>query len=157
MDRGAWWATVHRVAKIWTWLKQLSTQMPLFTHQWDWFSLRMAPSSSTWPVGYSQDPLLVREVFPSFPPAGDHCSVPSKLQPESHYLFSQWCLWLGDLFIYRDYHPLETNLCISFFNYASETCILFCQLSELLGRSPLVEKTVSQTATMNQDVHKLDF
>ena len=25
MDRGAWWATVHRVAKSWTWLKRLST------------------------------------------------------------------------------------------------------------------------------------
>ena len=24
MDRGAWWATVHGVAKSWTWLKQLS-------------------------------------------------------------------------------------------------------------------------------------
>ena len=24
MDRGAWWATVHRVAKNWTQLKQLS-------------------------------------------------------------------------------------------------------------------------------------
>ena len=24
MDRGAWWATVHRVAKRWTWLKQLN-------------------------------------------------------------------------------------------------------------------------------------
>jgi len=24
MDRGAWWATVHRVAKSWTQLKQLS-------------------------------------------------------------------------------------------------------------------------------------
>ena len=24
MDRGAWWATVHRVTKNWTWLKQLS-------------------------------------------------------------------------------------------------------------------------------------
>ena len=24
MDRGAWWATVHRVAKSWTWLRQLS-------------------------------------------------------------------------------------------------------------------------------------
>ena len=93
----------------------------------------------------------------SFPPAGDHCLVPSKLQPESHYLFSQCCLWLGDFFICRDYHPLETNLRISFFNHASETCTLFCHLSELLGRSPLVEKTRSQTATMNQDVHKLDF
>ena len=26
MDRGAWWATVHRVAKGWTRLKQLNTQ-----------------------------------------------------------------------------------------------------------------------------------
>ena len=25
MDRGAWWATVHRMAKSWTQLKQLST------------------------------------------------------------------------------------------------------------------------------------
>ena len=25
MDRGAWWATVHRVAKSWSQLKQLST------------------------------------------------------------------------------------------------------------------------------------
>ena len=25
MDRGAWWATVHRVVKSWTWLKWLST------------------------------------------------------------------------------------------------------------------------------------
>ena len=25
MDRGAWWATVHRVTKSWTGLKQLST------------------------------------------------------------------------------------------------------------------------------------
>ena len=24
MDRGAWWVTVHRVAKSWTWLKRLS-------------------------------------------------------------------------------------------------------------------------------------
>ena len=24
MDRGAWWGTVHRVAKSWTWLKHLS-------------------------------------------------------------------------------------------------------------------------------------
>ena len=27
MDRGAWWATVHRVAKSWTRLKQLSTHI----------------------------------------------------------------------------------------------------------------------------------
>ena len=26
VDRGAWWATAHRIAESWTWLKQLSTQ-----------------------------------------------------------------------------------------------------------------------------------
>ena len=31
MDRGAWWATVHRVAKSWTWLKRLS--MHAHTHR----------------------------------------------------------------------------------------------------------------------------
>ena len=31
MDRGSWWATVHRVAKSWTWLKQLSTGSQGFT------------------------------------------------------------------------------------------------------------------------------
>ena len=25
IDRGAWWATVYRVAKSWTWLEQFST------------------------------------------------------------------------------------------------------------------------------------
>ena len=29
MDRGAWWATVHEVAKSWTWLKQLSKPTPV--------------------------------------------------------------------------------------------------------------------------------
>ena len=28
MDRGAWWATVHGVAKSWRWLKWLSTHVP---------------------------------------------------------------------------------------------------------------------------------
>ena len=27
MDRGTWWAAAHRVAKSWTWLKQLSTHI----------------------------------------------------------------------------------------------------------------------------------
>ena len=30
MDRGAWWVTVHGVAKSRTGLKRLSTQAPLF-------------------------------------------------------------------------------------------------------------------------------
>ena len=31
MDRGAWWTTVHRVAKSWTRLKQISTH----AHTWN--------------------------------------------------------------------------------------------------------------------------
>ena len=30
IDRGAWWATVHRVAKSWTWLKWLGMHTPTF-------------------------------------------------------------------------------------------------------------------------------
>ena len=32
MDRGAWWATVHRVAKSWTRLKRLHTHTHKHTH-----------------------------------------------------------------------------------------------------------------------------
>ena len=37
MDRGVWWATVHRVTKSWTQLKQLSTHMRcvLTNHCWE--------------------------------------------------------------------------------------------------------------------------
>ena len=35
MDRGAWWAIVHRVTKRWTWLKQLSTH----ANKHNWFTL----------------------------------------------------------------------------------------------------------------------
>ena len=41
MDRGAWWATVHGVAKSWTWLKQLSTHTYVKIHQT--VGLRFAP------------------------------------------------------------------------------------------------------------------
>ena len=43
MDRGAWWATVHRVAECGTWLKQLSTQhmliMGICDPHWTFISL----------------------------------------------------------------------------------------------------------------------
>ena len=29
LDRGAWWATIHRITKSWTWLKWLSTHASL--------------------------------------------------------------------------------------------------------------------------------
>ena len=49
MDRGAWWATVHRVAKSQTQLKQLSTHTCLFiTAVFSWwsnpFAIRKCPS-----------------------------------------------------------------------------------------------------------------
>ena len=34
MNRGAWWTTVHGVAKSWIWLKQLSAR--IHTHTWLW-------------------------------------------------------------------------------------------------------------------------
>ena len=41
MDRGAWWAIVHGVAKSWTWQKQLSTHSYVKIHQTA--GLRFAP------------------------------------------------------------------------------------------------------------------
>ena len=32
MDKGAWWATVHRVAKSWTWLSYIYALMDIDTH-----------------------------------------------------------------------------------------------------------------------------
>ena len=34
IDRGAWWATVHRVSMSWTWLKQLSVRAVLKSLTW---------------------------------------------------------------------------------------------------------------------------
>ena len=39
MDRRAWWATVHRVAKSQTWLKWLSTQQTCSLCSLEWVSL----------------------------------------------------------------------------------------------------------------------
>ena len=36
MDRGAYWATVCRIAKSWTWLKQLSTHLLPWIAFWPW-------------------------------------------------------------------------------------------------------------------------
>ena len=33
VDKGAWWATVHRVTKSWTWLKWFSTHTYFYTHR----------------------------------------------------------------------------------------------------------------------------
>ena len=33
MDRGTWQATVHRLAKSWTWLKQLSTHTHIYLYK----------------------------------------------------------------------------------------------------------------------------
>ena len=43
MDRGAWWATVHRVAQSWTQLKQLSLHTLIKS-----MSGALAKNSNTW-------------------------------------------------------------------------------------------------------------
>ena len=43
MDGGAWWATVHNVAKIWTWLKWLSSSS---SHTY--LTMARPPHSSPW-------------------------------------------------------------------------------------------------------------
>ena len=42
-DRGAWWASVHRAAKIWTWLKQLSMHTCIDSHIWNVLHLKGGP------------------------------------------------------------------------------------------------------------------
>ena len=56
MDRGAWWATVHRVAKSWTQLKWLSTHAPPCELSTDTFSSVQSLSlvqlfATLWTVG----------------------------------------------------------------------------------------------------------
>ena len=46
LDRGAWWATVHRIAKSWTWPKWLSTHA-----QMDRFSSVAQSCVTLWPGG----------------------------------------------------------------------------------------------------------
>ena len=56
MDRRAWWATVHRVAKSWIWLKQLSmytcTQdLSSLTRDWSPDLAVKGPSPINWTTG----------------------------------------------------------------------------------------------------------
>ena len=64
MDRGAWRAIVHRAAKNWTWLKQLSTCMHTHTHtrthtqRW-WHSGKESvwqdmPEMQVWSLGWEE-------------------------------------------------------------------------------------------------------
>ena len=49
MDRGAWWATVHRVAKSWTRLKSLSTYVCQFH-----IHVSFTPPPTTWETEYTE-------------------------------------------------------------------------------------------------------
>ena len=55
MDRRAWWATVYRVSKSQTWLKQLSKQAHWTCHSME---KAMAPHSSTlaWKIPWTEQP-----------------------------------------------------------------------------------------------------
>ena len=59
MDRGAWWATVHRVAKSWTGVKRLSTHAQVL-------EVTLKPHDCSEPHICSQKPQLCLE-------SGDHC------------------------------------------------------------------------------------
>ena len=60
MDRGAWWATVHRVTKSQTWLKWLSTQHAHeYDHIWKQSICRLSQLKVTGPF-IQNDGVLVR-------------------------------------------------------------------------------------------------
>ena len=72
LDRGAWWATVHRIAKSWTWPKWLSTHA-----QMDRFSSVAQSCVTLWPCGLQH----TRPPCPSPSPGACSNSRPSR----------QWC------------------------------------------------------------------
>ena len=63
VDRGAWWATVHRIAKSWTQLRQLSTHTPIptlthafiptLTHTYQYVSPLPQPAMALTPQSFS--------------------------------------------------------------------------------------------------------
>ena len=57
MDRWAWWATVHRVARSGTWLKWLSTHASTYT-------CTLAPHSSTlaWKIPWTEEPVRLQSM-----------------------------------------------------------------------------------------------
>ena len=60
MDRGAWWATVHEVAKSQTWLKRLSTH----THVHNTWKQRFT---------HQERKKVYNEISTSFPHSAEHC------------------------------------------------------------------------------------
>ena len=77
MDRGAWWAAVDRVTKIWIWMKQRSAYVVMhrsFT-QWDiiyhyLFNIQMVPNLTTLMKSHQDDA----------------CALLKKLMPLEHFL-----------------------------------------------------------------------
>ena len=67
-DRGAWWATVYRVTKSWTWLKQLNTarsKQGCHNHQW------LQPSKVSW--------WILRALRKEYLPSSSHLTLATPL------------------------------------------------------------------------------
>ena len=62
-DRGAWWATVHGVAKSWTWLKRLSTP-GLLNRTQNQDSLGQEGHAQTCSFAHSQDQFVACKAIP---------------------------------------------------------------------------------------------
>ena len=59
VNRGAWWATVHRVAKCWTWLKQLSMHAKSWTYDF-LFSMEI---NNSHPISQSSATFKMSEIM----------------------------------------------------------------------------------------------
>ena len=89
MDRGNWWATVHRVAKSWTWLKWLSTHTYIYTSMYTCAVLCLVAHSSMQPpgphtarqaplsMGILQARILESVAMPSSRRSSQHCRSPT--------------------------------------------------------------------------------
>ena len=105
MNRGAWWATVHRVANSWTQLKRLSTHT---TRPWEFLPLSFLSH-------FTLSGTLKLHAF-----CGScHKVIPhwGLLQPCSLRL-GPWLFFILSLFTHPTYYNylLNINICISFYN-----------------------------------------
>ena len=93
MDRGAWWATVHRVTKNWTWLKWLSTHSTISFRSLQFSSVQFSSVAQSCPT-------LCGPMNCSTPGLPVHHQLPESTQTHVH--------WVGDAI--QPSHPLSAPL-----------------------------------------------
>ena len=107
MDRVAWWATVHRVAKSWRWLKRLHTPTELF-----WLSIH----------GYVRFQAISEDL------------ITDKLSHSNAWLF--WWMWIIGLYLLFTplYIYIYTKVKVWSHSVMSNSVIVACQAPLSMAR-----------------------